>query len=294
MLDYNYFKNYYKIIAIDLSKQEALDADPKEIHQINFSENLAQEADTTMFFIIEEAKKTVLDFSQGTVKVFSFYFLLKYKMTQYNTLNEKLSDSQLNKLKSGVKNDTEVTLKISPNVVGDSYDSYDENNFRHKLLLTNTQISRLLKAFANGSSANITSKTQLHKIRQSGGFLGRLLGPVLKTRLLLMKNVLKPLAKSVLIPLGLTAALSATDAAIRKEMFGSSMTTLIILNEKINDIMKIVKSFEESGLLIKGVSETIENEAREQKGRFFSILLGTLRASLLGTILTGKGTIRAG
>ena len=73
-------------------------------------------------------------------------------MTQYNTLNVKLSNSQLNKLKSGIKNGTEVTLKISSNVVGDSN---DENNFSHKLLLTNTQVSRLCKAFANGSSANI-------------------------------------------------------------------------------------------------------------------------------------------
>ena len=150
-------------------------------------------------------------------------------MTQCNTLNVKLSNSQLNKLKSGIKNGTEVTLKISSNVVGDSN---DENNFLHKLLLTNTQVSKLCKAFANGSSANIKlSKTQLHKIGQSGGFLGRLLGPLLKTGLPLMKNVLKPLAKSVLIPLGLTAAASATDAAIHKKMFGSSVITLKILNK---------------------------------------------------------------
>ena len=100
-------------------------------------------------------------------------------MTQYNTLNVKLSNSQLNKLKSGIKNGTEVILKISSNFVGDSN---DENSFLHKLFLTNTQVSRLRKAFANGSSANIKlSKTQLHKIGQSGGFLGRLLGPLLKT-----------------------------------------------------------------------------------------------------------------
>ena len=220
-------------------------------------------------------------------------------MTQYNTLIVKLSNLQLNKLKSGIKNGTEVPLKILSNVVSDSN---DENNFPHKLLLTNTQVSRLCKAFANNFSANIKlSKTQLHKIRQSGGFLGRLLGPLLKTGLPLMRNVLKPLAKRVLIPLGLTAA-SATDAAIHKKIFGSSrpsdlaspMTTLIILNEEMNDIIKIVKSLEESGLLTKGVSETIKNEAKEQKGRFLSMLLGTLCASLLGNLLTGKDTIRAG
>ena len=110
-------------------------------------------------------------------------------------------------------------MKISSNIVGDSN---NENNFMHKLLLTNTLISKLCKAFANGSSANIKlSKTQLHKIGQSGGSLGKLLGQLLKTGLLLIGNVLKPLAKSVLITLGLTAAASAIDAAIHKKMFES-------------------------------------------------------------------------
>ena len=177
-------------------------------------------------------------------------------------------------------------MKSSSNVVGDSN---DENNFPHKLLLTNTQVSRLRKAFANNSSAYIKlSKTQLHKMGQSVGFLGRLLEPLLKSGLPLMGNVLKPLAKSVLIPLGLTAVTTA-DAAIHKKMFGSDMrpsdlasraTTLIISNEEMNAIMKIVKSLEESGLLIKSVSETIKNEAKEQKGGFLSMLLGTLGASL--------------
>ena len=97
------------------------------------------------------------------------------------------------------------------------------------MLLTDTQVSKLRKAFGNNSSANIKlSKTQLYKIGQSGGFLGRSLGPLLKTGLPLMKNVLKQLAKSVLMPLGLTAAASATDAAIDKKMFGSGITALII------------------------------------------------------------------
>ena len=100
-------------------------------------------------------------------------------MTQYNTLNIKLSNLQLNRLKSGIKNGTEVSLKLSSNVVGDS--NY-ENNFLHKLLLTNIQVSKLHKAFANNSSVYIKLlKTPLHKIGQSGGFLGRLLGPLLKT-----------------------------------------------------------------------------------------------------------------
>ena len=105
----------------------------------------------------------------------------------------------------------------------------------------------------------------MYKIRQSGGFLGRLLGPFLKTSLPLLGNVLKPLAKSVLILLGLTVAASSRDAAIHKKMLGSGMTKLIISNEEMKDIMKIVKSLEESGLLIKGVSEAVQNEAKEQK-----------------------------
>ena len=145
-------------------------------------------------------------------------------------------------------------MKISSNVVGDSN---DENNFPHKLLLTITQVLRLRKAFANNSSANIKlSKTQLHKIGQSGGFLGRLLGPLLKTGLPLIGDVLKPLAKHV----------SAIDAAIHKNMFGSGNTTLIISNEEMNYIMKIVKPIAESGLLTKCVTKTIKNEVKDQKG----------------------------
>ena len=109
-----------------------------------------------------------------------------------------------------------------------------------------------------------------------------------------MKNVLKPLAKSVLIPLRFTAAISKTDAAIQKKLFGSGVTTLIISNEEINGIIKIVKSLKKSGLLRKSVSEIIKNEAIEQKGGLLRMLLGTLGVSLLGNLLTGKGTIRAG
>ena len=163
------------------------------------------------------------------------------------------------------------------------------------MLLTNTQVSRLCKAFANNLSANIKlSKTQLHTIEQSGGFLGRLLRSLLKTWLPLIGNVLKQLAKSALVPLGLTAATSAKDVAIHKKMFESGTTTLIISNEEMNDIMKIVKSLEESGFLIKGVSKTIKNEAKEQKGGFLSMLLGSLDASLVGNLSTRKWTIRAG
>ena len=97
-------------------------------------------------------------------------------------------------------------------------DSNDKTNFPHELLLTNRQVANLRKAFANHLSTDIKlSKTQLSKMIQSGGFLGRLLGPLLKTGLPLKKNVIRPLAKSLLISLGLTAAVSATDAGIHKK-----------------------------------------------------------------------------
>ena len=180
-------------------------------------------------------------------------------MTQYNSLNVKLSNSQLNKFKSAIKNENEVVLRLSSNMVGDN-----ESNFPHKLLLTNRQVSNLRNAFANHLSAVIKlSKTQLSKMIQLGGFLGKLLGPLLKTGLALIKSVIKPLAKSVSIPLGLTAAASAADAGIHKKILGSGNATLIISNDEIHDIIKIIKSLEDSGLLIKGVTETVQNEVKE-------------------------------
>ena len=221
-----------------------------------------------------------------------------YKMTQYSSLNVKLSNSQLNKLKSSIKHETDVVLITSSNMVGNSNNN---TNFPHELLLTNRQVANIHKAFAKNISADIKlSKTQLPKMIQSGGFLGRLLGPLLKTGLPLIKSVIKSLAKSVLIPLGLTAAASAADAGIHKKFLGSghNNTTLIISNNEMDDILKIVKSLEDFGVLLKGVSETIQNEAKEQRGGFLSMLLGILGASLLGDILSkglsGKSVIRAG
>ena len=130
---------------------------------------------------------------------------------------------------------------------------------------------------------------------QSGIFLGRLLGLLLKTRLHLMKSVIKPLAKNVLIPLGLTATASATDAGIHKKILGSGTTTLIISNDEMENIIKIIKSLKDPGLLLKVVSEAIQNEAKEQKEWFLSILLDKLGTSfLLGNILASKGINRAG
>ena len=188
-------------------------------------------------------------------------------MTQYNSLNVKLSNSQLNTLKSAIKNESDVVLRISSSMVGNSNDN---TNFPHKLLLTDRQVANICKAFSNNLSRDVKfSKTQLLKMMQSGGFLGNLLsklaGPLMKVAMSLAKNVLSPL--------GLTAAMSAIDGSIKKKMLGSGTTTLIISNDEMDDIFKIVKSLENSGVLLKGVSETIQHEAKEQRGGFLPMLL---------------------
>ena len=222
-------------------------------------------------------------------------------MAQYNSLNLKLSNSQLNKFKSAIKTETEVVLRLPSNMIGDN-----ETNFPHKLSLTNRQVSNLRKIFANHLSADIKlSKTQLSKMKQSGGFLSWLLSPLLKTGLPLIKNVIKALAKVVLIPLGLTASASAADAGIHKNILRSghnhpshNNTTLIISNDEIEDVIKIIKSLEDSGFLLKGVTETVQNEVKKQKVGFLSALLGTLSARLLVDLsignIRGKGVLRAG
>ena len=131
-------------------------------------------------------------------------------MTQYNSLNVKLSNSQLNKLKSAIKNETDVVLRISSGMVGNSNDN---TNFPHKLLLSDRQVANIRKGFSNNLSGDVKfSKTQLLKLMQSGGFLGNLLsklaGPLMK--------VAMPLTKNVLAPLGLTADMSAIDRSIKK------------------------------------------------------------------------------
>ena len=134
------------------------------------------------------------------------------------------------------------------------------------------------------------SKAQIKKMIQSGGFLGKLLS---KLAGLLMKVAI-PLAKKVLVPLGLTAAMFAIDGGIQKKMRGDGIK-LVIEQEDMNDIMKIIEALENSGILLKRVTKTIENESKEQRGGFLSMLLGTLGASLLGNLLTGgKGIVRAG
>ena len=149
------------MIAIDLSKQEVLDADPRAIQQINFTANL--EGNTIMFFIIEEEKETVLTFHKELYKFCKckvWFNFCQYKMTQCNSLNVKLSNSRLNKLNSAIKNETEVVFRLLSNMIGDN-----KTNFPHKLLLANRKVANLCKVFTNYSSTDIKlSKTQLSKM----------------------------------------------------------------------------------------------------------------------------------
>ena len=158
------------------------------------------------------------------------------------------------------------------------------------MLLTTRQNTKLCNAINNNLSTDIKfSKAQIKKIIQSGGFLGKLLsklaGPLMK--------VAMPLAKKLLAPLGLTAAMSAIDGGIQKKIRGEGVK-LVIEQEDMNDIIKIIEELEHSGISLKGVTKTIENETNEQRGGFLSMLLGTLGASLLGNLLSGKGLARVG
>ena len=169
--------------------------------------------------------------------------------------------------------------------------NFNKDELPHELFLTTRQSNKLRNAINNNMSTDIKfSKAQLKKFIKSGGFLGSLLSKIAGP---LMKEAM-PLAKNVLAPLGLTAAMPAIDGGIQEKMRGDGIK-IMIDNEDMNDIMKIIKALEKSGILLDGVGKTIENEVKEQKGGFLSMLLGTLGASLLGNLLTcGKGIVRAG
>ena len=207
-------------------------------------------------------------------------------MVEYTKVNVKLTYLQLNKIKKAVKNNDSTTLRIG-------IKNLNKEDLPHELLLTTKQSTKLRNAINNNMATNLKlSKAQIKKLIQSGGFLDKLLsklaGPLMK--------VAMPLAKNVLAPIGLTAAMSAIDGSIQKKIHGSSVKS-IIEQEDMNDIMKIIEALENSGILLKGVTKTIE-----QRGGFLSMLLGTLGASLLGNLLTcrkrivraSEGVIRAG
>ena len=202
-------------------------------------------------------------------------------MFEYSKVTVKLSDTQPKKLKT---DKTGTTLRMSLKM-------FAGVDLPHELLLGARQKTELINAFNNKTSTDLKlSKAQISKIIQSERFLRTLLsklaGPLMKVAI--------PLAKNVLGLLGITAAASVIDAGIQKKIHGSGTTTLIISNEEINDIIEIVQALEDSIILLKGVTKTIKNEVKEQKGWLLSILLGTLGASLLGNLLAGKGIVRAG
>ena len=168
---------------------------------------------------------------------------------------------------------------------------FDGNDLPHELLLTTRQKTKLRNAFNNNMSTDLKlCEAQISKIIQYGGFLGSLLsalvGPLMKVTI--------PLVKNVLTQLGIIAAASAIDVGIQTKIHGSGTTTLIISNEEMNDIMKIAQALEDSNISLNGVTKTIKNATKAQKGGFLSMLLGTLGASLLRNLLAGKGMVRAG
>ena len=191
-------------------------------------------------------------------------------MVEYTKVNVKLTNPQLSKLKKAVKNNDSATLRIN-------IKNFNKDELPHDLLLTTRQSAKLRNAISNNMATDLKlSKAQIKRLIQSGGFLGKLLsklaGPLIK--------VAMPLAKNVLATLGLTAAMSAIDGSIQKKINGSGVK-LIIEQEDMNDIMKITEVLEYSGILLKGVSKTIENETKEQRGGLLSMLLGTLGAKVL-------------
>ena len=202
-------------------------------------------------------------------------------MVEYSKVNVKLTDTQLKKLKNAVKDKTGTTLRMSSKM-------FDGNDLPQELLLTTKQKAKRRNAFHNNMPTDLKlSKAQISKIIQSGGFLESLLsklaGPLMK--------VATTSAKNVLAPLGMLLQQLMQEL---KKKDGSGTTTLTISNEEMNDTMKIIQALEDSNILLKGVTKTLKNETKEQKGGFLSMLLGTLGASLLGNLFTGKGVVRAG
>ena len=178
-------------------------------------------------------------------------------MVKYSKVNCKLTNLQLNKLKKAVKSNEEETLRLGNK-------NFNKDELPHELFLTTRQNTKLRNAINNNLATDIRlSKAQIKKVIQSRGFLDKLLsklaGPLMK--------VAMPLAKNVLAPLGLTAAMSAINESIQKKIHGSGIK-LIIEQEDMKDIMKIIEALENTGILLKGVSKTIENETKEQRGGF--------------------------
>ena len=201
-------------------------------------------------------------------------------MVEYSKVNVKLTDTQLKKLKTAVKNKTGTTLRISLKMV-------NGNNLPHELLLITRQNTKLRNAFNNNISTDLKlSKTQITKINKSGEFWGSLLsklaGPLMKVAVLLAKNNSSCFRNW------------CRDSKKKKKstwFWNNNFNNVQWRNEWYNEI---VQALEDSDTLLKGVTETIKNETKEQKERFLSMLLGTSGGNLLGNLLSEKRIVRAG
>ena len=203
-------------------------------------------------------------------------------MIEYNKINAKLPNLQISKLKIVVENNQGTTLRIGSK-------NFNSQDLPHELFLTQRQITILRNAIENNMSVDIKlSKAQI-KNSSIWCFLGKLLGPLLK--------IATPLVTKALPVLRLSAASSAKDAGIQKNLYRSVTATLVISNKEL-DLLKIVQALEDQNILLKAVTKAIKNETKQQKGGFLSMLMGTLGASLLADILSegllsGKGVVRA-
>ena len=178
-------------------------------------------------------------------------------MVEYSKINFKLTNVQLNKLKKAIKSNEGATLRLG-------IKNFNKNELPHELLLTTRQNTKLRNAINNNLATDIKlSKAQIKKLIQSGGFFGKLLsklaGPLMK--------VAMPLAKNVLAPLGLTAAMSAIDGGIQKKMRGEGIK-LIIEQEDMKDIMKIIEALENFGILLKGVKKQLKMKLKNKEEDF--------------------------
>ena len=176
-------------------------------------------------------------------------------MVEYSKVNVKLTDTQLKKLKTAVKDNTETTLRMS-------FKMFDGNDLPHEFLLAKRQKTKQRNAFNNKMSTDLKLyKAHISKIIQSGEVLGSLLsklaGPLIKVAISQAKNLLASLV--------ITVAASTIDAGMQKKIHDLGTTTLIISNKEMNDIMEIVQGLEDSNTLLKRLTKTIENETKEQK-----------------------------
>ena len=175
-------------------------------------------------------------------------------MVEYERVNLKLSNQQIKKLKEAVKSNNGTTLRIGNK-------NFNKTDLLHEFFLTQTQIYKLREKVDNSMSTDIKlSKAQINKLIKSGGALGSILARFLPK---LIKPALS-LGKNILVPLGLSAAMSATDAAIQKKIYGSRTKTVEFSNKDLDDMTKIVKALEDSDVLMKGVMKTLKNDIKRR------------------------------